>query len=245
MSNTPPGNVQEYYRQITEVDIGQVARELLGPRITAETNGLLQCDCPHHKSTSRLSLHVWLDKQGFFCHACRKGGDVLQLVEFIQSRTVTAGRSGPMPETHKRARDYLAAKVSLPPLGQYGLSPEQLQKIEAERKLEVRVQEALTELAAFYHRRLKESPKVLEWLHAHYGISDETIDSLQIGFATNGACQDNGTEYRGVLSALTKRKDPSTTFDNISSAHHLPLLEPWPRRIHDRTPDALDARQRV
>ncbi len=208
MSNTPTGNVQEYYRQITEVDIGLVARELLGPRITAETNGLLQCDCPHHKSTSRLSLHVWLDKQGFFCHACRKGGDVLQLVEFIQSRTVTAGRSGPMPETHQRARDYLAAKVSLPPLAQYGLPPEQLQKIEAERKLEVRVGEALTELAEFYHRRLKEAPKVLEWLHAHYGISDETIDSLQIGFAANGACQDNGTKYRGVLSALTKRKDP-------------------------------------
>ncbi len=210
MSNTPTGNVTEYYRQVTEVDIGQVARELLGPRITAETNGLLQCDCPHHKSTSKRSLHVWLDKQGFFCHACRKGGDVLQLVEFIQSRAVTAGRSGPMPETHKRARDYLAAKASLPPLGQYGLPPEQLQEIEAARKLEVRVGEALTALAEFYHRRLKEAPKVLEWLHAHYGISDDTIDSLQIGFAANGACQDNGTKYRGVLSALTKRKDPFT-----------------------------------
>ncbi len=208
MSNTPTGNVQEYYRQITEVDIHLVARELLGPRIVEENGRLLQCDCPNHKSTSRRSLHIWLDKQGFFCHACRKGGDVLQLVEFIQSRTVTAGRSGPMPETHKRARDYLAAKASLPPLGQYGLSPEQLKKIEAERKLEVRVGEALTALAEFYHRRLKEAPKVLEWLHAHYGISGETIDSLQIGFAANGGCKDEGKEYKGVLSALTKRKDP-------------------------------------
>ena len=210
MSNTPTGNVTEYYRLVTEVDINLVARELLGPRITTETNRLLQCDCPNHKSIGKRSLQVWLDKQGFFCHGCRMGGDVLQLVEFIQSRTVTAGRSGPMPETHKRARDYLAAKVSLPPLGQYGLPPEQLQKIEAERKLEVRVGEALTALAEFYHRRLKEAPKVLEWLHAHYGISDETIDSLQIGFAANGACKENGKEYKGVLSALTKRKDPFT-----------------------------------
>ena len=208
MNNTPTGNVTEYYRLVTEVDIGLVARELLGPRITAETSRLLQCDCPNHKSIGQRSLQVWLDKQGFFCHGCTVGGDVLQLVEFIQSRTVTAGRSGPMPETHKRARDYLAAKVSLPPLGQYGLSPEQLQEIEAERKLEVRVQEALTALAEFYHRRLKEAPKVLDWLHAHYGISDETIDSLQIGFAANGACKENGKEYKGVLSALTKRKDP-------------------------------------
>ena len=208
MSNTPTGNVQEYYRQITEVDIGLVARELLGPRIVEENSRLLQCDCPNHKSIGQRSLHIWLDKQGFFCHGCTVGGDVLQLVEFIQSRIVTSGRSGAMPETHQRARDFLAAKVSLPPLGQYGLPPEQLKKIEAERKLEVRVQEALTALAEFYHRRLKEAPKVLEWLHAHYGISDETIDSLQIGFAANGACQDNGTKYRGVLSALTKRKDP-------------------------------------
>ena len=208
MSNTPTGNVQEYYRQITEVDIGLVARELLGPRIVEENSRLLQCDCPNHKSIGQRSLHVWLDKQGFFCHGCTVGGDVLQLVEFIQSRIVTSGRSGAMPETHQRARDFLAAKVSLPPLAQYGLPPEQLKKIEAERKLEVRVQEALTALVEFYHRRLKEAPKVLDWLHTHYGISDDTIDSLQIGFAANGACQDNGTKYRGVLSALTKRKDP-------------------------------------
>ncbi len=208
MSNTPTGNVQEYYRQITEVDIGLVARELLGPRIVEENSRLLQCDCPNHKSIGQRSLHIWLDKQGFFCHGCTVGGDVLQLVEFIQSRIVTSGRSGAMPETHQRARDFLAAKVSLPPLAQYGLPPEQLKKIEAERKLEVRVQEALTALVEFYHRRLKEAPKVLDWLHTHYGISDDTIDSLQIGFAANGACQDNGTKYRGVLSALTKRKDP-------------------------------------
>ena len=116
----------------------------------------------------------------------------------------------PCPRPTRRARDYLAAKVSLPPLGQYGLPPEQLQKIEAERKLEVRVGEALTALAEFYHRRLKEAPKVLEWLHAHYGISDDTIESLQIGFAANGACKETGKEYKGVLSALTKRKDPFT-----------------------------------
>ena len=256
MSTTPTGNVTEYYRQITEVDIGLVARELLGPRIVEENSRLLQCDCPNHKSIGQRSLHVWLDKQGFFCHGCTVGGDVLQLVEFIQSRIVTSGRSGAMPETHQRARDFLAAKGSLPPLGQYGLSPEQLKKIEAERKLEVRVQEALTALAEFYHRRLKEAPKVLEWLHAHYGISDETIDSLQIGFAANGACQDKGKPYRGVLSALTKRKDPfklrelaATGAFNPTSpgqlvpllrpAHHLSLLEPWPGGLHDRTPDAL------
>ena len=208
MSHTATGNVTEYYRLVTEVDIGQVARELLGPRIVEENGRLLQCDCPHHTSASHRSLQIRLDTQSFFCFGCAVGGDVLQLVEFIQSGTVTAGRSGPMPETHQRARDFLAAKVSLPPLAQYGLSPEQLKELEAERKLEVRVQEVLTELAAFYHRRLKERPEVLEWLHSHYGISDDTVESLQIGFAANGACQDDGKEYGGVVSALTKRENP-------------------------------------
>ena len=126
----------------------------------------------------------------------------------------------------------------------------------------MRVQEALTAPAEFYHRRLKEAPKVLEWLHAHYGISDETIDSLQIGFAANGPCKDNGRQYRGVLSALTKRKDPFTLrelgatgafnptsqdslYPFLRSAPHLPLLEPGPGGLHDRTPDALDSRQRL
>ena len=208
MTRTSAGDVREYYRLITDVDIGRVARELLAERIVQEDDHRLHCDCPNHQSTSQRSLHVQLDKQAFYCFGCGVGGDVLQLVEFIQSGTVTAGQSGPMPETHQRARDFLAAKASLPPLGQYGLSPEQLKEIESERKLEVRVQEALTELAAFYHRRLKEAPEVLDWLHTHYGISDDTIDSLAIGYAANGPCKDNGKQYRGVLSALTKRENP-------------------------------------
>ncbi len=225
MSNTRPGNVQEYYRLVTEVDIGTVARELLGPRIVEENGRRLHCDCPHHTSASRLSLHIWLDKQGFFCHGCSLGGDVLQLVEFIQSGTVTAGRSGAMPETHQRARDFLAAKVSLPPLAQYRLSPEQLKKIEAARKLEVRVQEVLTALAEFYHRRLKERPEVLQWLHSHYGISDETIDSLQIGFAANGPCKDDGKEYKGIISAMTKRENPFRPRELASSGAFRPSMQ--------------------
>ncbi len=208
MTRTRAGDVREYYRLVTDVDIGRLAREVLAERIVQEDDRLLQCDCPNHRSSSHRSLHVLLDKQGWYCFGCGVGGDVLQLVEFIQSGTVTAGQSGPMPETHQRARDFLAAKASLPPLGHYGLSPEQLKEIESERKLEVRVQEALTELAAFYHRRLKEAPEVLDWLHTHYGISDDTIDSLAIGYAANGPCKDNGKQYRGVISALTKRENP-------------------------------------
>ena len=90
----PPVDVHTYYRQVTDVDIGEIARELLGDRITQESRQTLFCDCPNHRSQSHRSLHVWLDKQGWFCHACGTGGDVLQLVEFVRFGVVTRGQSG-------------------------------------------------------------------------------------------------------------------------------------------------------
>ena len=178
-------NVKDYYRQIIEQNIGDIAHELLFGRITQETARLMQCDCPHHQSQSKKSLHIMLDKQGWYCFGCGVGGDVLQLVEFIQSGTVTAGQSGPMPESHKQARDFLAHKIGLPLLSEFGLSPEELEKAEAERAYEGRVKLALTELAKLYHQCLKENPEVLTWLKEHYSISDDSIDELQIGYADN------------------------------------------------------------
>ena len=210
MTRTTAGDVREYYRQITDIDIGRMAREILAERIVQESDRLLQCDCPHHKSSSHRSLHILLDKQGWYCFGCGVGGDVLQLVEFVQSGTVTSGQSGPMPESHQRARDFLAAKAQLPPIARYGLSPERLRKTEAARELNVRVQEALTALASFYHRRLKDAPEILEWLTSHYGISEETIDTLRIGYAANGPCEEGDKACVGVLSALTTGQNPFT-----------------------------------
>ena len=49
-----------------------------------------------------------------------------------------------------------------------------------------------------YHQRLKEAPEVLQWLHSQYGITDETIENLLIGYADNIA----GEESReGVMVA--------------------------------------------
>ena len=187
MSMGGTDNVREYYRLVTEMDIGDVARELLPGRITQETGQRLMCDCPNHQSQSRLSLHVMLDKQGWYCFGCGVGGDVLQLVEFIQTGSVTAGQSGPMPDSHRQARDYLAKKAGLPPLSRYGLSQERLAQTEADRAFELRVKDALTSLARLYHARLKESPEVLDWLKSKYALSEETIDDLLIGYADNAS----------------------------------------------------------
>ncbi len=203
MASEQSNNVKEYYRLVTGIDIGLVAREMLGGRIVQESPSLLQCDCPNHKSQSHRSLHVMLDKQGWYCFGCGVGGDVLQLVEFINDGVVTRGQSGPMPESHQSARDFLAAKAGLPSLSSYGLSPEQMAEAEAARSLELRVQSALTELASFYHQRLKENPEVLQWLHSQYGITDETIENLAVGYADNNGDTEN---REGVIATLTNKK---------------------------------------
>lgn len=156
------------------------------------------CDCPNHQSQSRLSLHVMLDKQGWYCFGCGVGGDVLQLVEFIQTGSVTAGQSGPMPDSHRQARDYLAKKAGLPLLSRYGLSQERLAQTEADRAFELRVKDALTALAKLYHAKLKESPEVLDWLKSKYALSEETIDNLLIGYADNAS---------GAVAQLTGGED--------------------------------------
>ena len=206
MASEQPNNVKDYYRRITEVDIGGIARELLGARVLHESDRLLQCDCPNHKSQSHRSLHVMLDKQGWYCFGCGVGGDVLQLVEFIHSGFVTRGQSGSMPESHQRARDFLAAKVGLPPLAKHGLSPEELAAAEAERLTELRVHAVLTALAEHYHGRLKNNPEVLEWLRSKYGISEETIDNLLIGFADDDPSGQTGKPAEGIVSNLTGKE---------------------------------------
>lgn len=206
-----PDNVKEYYKLVTETDIGMVAREILAGRITQQSEGLLLCDCPNHKSLSKRSLHIEADKQCWFCFGCGVGGDVLQLVEFVQSGCVTVGVTGPMPESHRQARDFLADKAGLPPLSSYGLPPEKIAEMEAARVMELRVQSALTAVAHYYNERLKSSPKVLEWFISHYGISLETIDSLLIGYADNSPYTDStGMKHPGIISALTSGESPFT-----------------------------------
>ena len=176
-------DVHAYYRQVTDVDIGEIARELLGGRVIQESRQTLFCDCPNHRSQSHRSLHIMLDKQGWFCFGCGVGGDVLQFVEFIQHGCVTRGQSGTMPESHRQSRDFLAARVGLPPLSK--LASGNPEEAEEAHGLTLRVREALTALADVYHRRLVENADVLSWFRTTYGIGDETIQRLKIGFSDN------------------------------------------------------------
>ncbi len=212
VARTRIAGIRDYYRRVTEVDIADVARELLDGRVVHASERLLQCDCPHHASDSKRSLHVFPDKQGWYCFGCGVGGDVLQLVEFLQSGEVTRGRNGAMPDSHRQARDYLAERAGLPPLSDHGLTPEQLAEAEAARALELRVQGVLTALATIYHERLNAAPEVLDWFRGQYRISDATIDALKIGYASN----------QGVVRALTSTADPFTPRELAASGAFRP-----------------------
>ncbi|MCC6366335.1 MAG: hypothetical protein IT165_22690 [Bryobacterales bacterium] len=179
----PQVDVHTYYRKVTDVEIGTLARELLGGRILQESRQTLFCDCPNHQSQSHRSLHIMLDKQGWYCFGCGVGGDVLQLVEFVHHGCVTRGQVGRMPESHRRARDFLAARVGLATLSKIAsMNPEEA---EEEHRLTLRVREALTALAELYHQRLTGNADVLTWFRTQYGIGEETIQRLKIGFADN------------------------------------------------------------
>ncbi len=178
-----PVDVQDYYRQITDIDIGEIARGLLAGRITQESRQTLFCDCPNHRSQSHRSLHVSLDQQCWLCWGCGVGGDVLQLVEFVQYGVVTRGQTGAMPDSHRQARDFLAARAGLPPLSK--IASGKAEGTEGAYQLTLRVREALAALAQIYHQRLMANQEVLCWFRAKYGMGDETIARLKIGFAAN------------------------------------------------------------
>jgi len=115
----------------------------------------------------------------------RGGGDVLQLVEFVQAGHVTSHHRGPMPESHRRARDYLASIAGLPPLGRFGLSPEDQERAEAARQEEDAVFAVLTDAADHYHEKLLGNREALEWFTGRYAISRQTVERLKIGFSDN------------------------------------------------------------
>lgn len=148
-SHSEPMNRRTFYRRVREEnDIGAVARELLLDRITDERNNIIFLDCPNHASQSHTSMHVDIAKQVWICRGCGVGGGVLELVEFVKSGKVTKGLSGPMPDSHRKARDFLAVRLGMQPLSGSELSPEEVHETEEREAKAQRTYECLTELAA-------------------------------------------------------------------------------------------------
>ncbi|MEI7833880.1 MAG: hypothetical protein WCJ56_11875, partial [bacterium] len=183
MTNLKCDELNDYYAKITAINIGVVARELFGDRITGESGGLIYLNCKLHTSISGKSLHVELDKQLWRCWGCGISGDVLQLVEMALYGVVTHGITGKMSDTHRGARDWLAAKAGLPKLSHMGLSDEKIAEIEARECTLRRAHEVLTVSADWYMERLLANEEALAWVQQQYGFTEEHVRQFHIGYA--------------------------------------------------------------
>lgn len=206
-----PLDVRSYYARVTAIDIVEVAHLLLGSRIHHEDHQTLFVDCPRHASLSHTSLHIWRNRQGWYCHGCGVGGDVLQLVEFIRTGTVTRGCAGMMPDSHREARDWLAERVGLPPLAHIGLSPEEITRVERERAHTVRAYEVLSAVTAHYTDSLLMNPAALAWVNNQYAFDEEVIRVFGIGYAENygiiKALQSQGFTLEELCASAAFRPD--------------------------------------
>jgi hypothetical protein len=181
----------------------------------------------------------------------RAASAVLQFVEFVQYGVVTRRQSGSMPESHRHARNFLAARLRLPALSKLASgSPEQAEEAHG---LSVRVREALTALADLYCQQLVGSPEALTWFRSKYGTSEETILRPKIGYADHGEPSAARTLMDGPGEFTTRVDRHISVPPNSSrrrdsvlrSADRVPLLEPRSRRVHDRPQDAMDAGPRM
>jgi hypothetical protein len=198
-----------YYERLRAIPSEQrnsIIRGLLQGRIVEEAGDELFCNCPNHASQSRKSLHYKLTNGEWFCFGCGVGGDVLHLVEFVQSGTVSKHVTGSMPESHRKARDWLAAQIGLPPLSQLGQSQEEIEKAEQERFSAERAFECLTHIAGYYHHRLMNLPEQRRFLQEKYSLSHETLEHFRVGFSENGPGKDRDGQGISGLPAYLKTR---------------------------------------
>ena len=179
-----PEQRQNYYRTLRRaISLRDLAKRLLGDRITREGEGELLVDCPRHASQSGRSLRIDLHQGVWFCFGCEKGGDGLQLVEFVEHDVVTKGVHAGSSPTHRAARDRLAELAGFPRLADAGLTEEEIAAIERKRAEAEAVFHALTEVTEHYHKSLLERPDVMEWVEKQWGFTREIVERFKFGWA--------------------------------------------------------------
>ena len=139
--------------------------------------------CPFHNEKTP-SFVVSPEKQIAYCFGCHKGGDIFQFiqevegVEFPEAIRILADRAGLKVEVEKINKKYKAG----------------------EKGLKDFLYEAHEEAAMHFQKKLfdksAESEKVLEYLRKR-GVTDETIQTFQIGFAKDS--------YDDLYGHLTKK----------------------------------------
>ncbi|MCP4546016.1 MAG: DNA primase [bacterium] len=168
---------KETVRSATDV-VELVGQYLRLKRTGSNWQGL----CPFHNEKTP-SFNVNQERQNYYCFGCHKGGDVFSFVmeqeglEFREALEFLAKRAGiAMPKSYPRSGE------------------------RSRQELFYRINEASAE---FYHKLLTRSPQgkiALEYLHKR-GISDQSIEDFQLGFAVQS--------WRQLYEFLSKSDFPA------------------------------------
>jgi len=208
----------DYYARIRAIPIESIATspDLLGSRITGRTGDEILVDCPHHLSNSKKSLHVNVAKNVWHCYGCQIGGDALQLVEFVQTGTVShTPKDGACAASHRTARNWIADHFGLPRLEKSGITPEQRAYAERSYQTEQLLFGDLLKASQYFHRILTCSEPgraALTILQDHYGFSREFIDSQLMGYSYPKEWTDltTGEQFPQIQTWFRDNLNPST-----------------------------------
>ena len=171
--------------------------------------------CPFHGEKTP-SFNVMRERGFFHCFGCGVGGDVFKFVElqekvgFTEAVRMLAGRFGiPIPELEATGEQRESA---------------------AEREALVKMHE----LALAYFREQLASPaggKVREYLAKDRGLSTETIDQLQLGYAPPGRdalrqrlLKEGFRPAQLVTSGLVVRRDDGSEADKFRNRLMVPIM---------------------
>ncbi len=167
--------LQEFQEFVEEVRRKNPILEIVGIDADLEKCGTThRCKSPF-RTESKPSFHVYSQTESWYDFGTGDGGDVFSYI--CKSKNVD----------FRTAVDLLAERVGLCWEGN-NVNDQEYQK-KAENYIErLRVMNAQTEIASYYHRRI--SREATAHLVQHYGFDESTIEEFKIGW-----CDGTGYEY--------------------------------------------------
>jgi DNA primase len=137
--------------------------EVVGSYIKLEKAGSnFKARCPFHNEKT-ASFYVSPARQSYHCFGCNRGGDIFTFVQEIEGVDFV------------QALENLAHRAGVQ-LDQFD------NKLQSKTN---RLYKLMTEAEQFYHQRLEENQTIKEYLLGR-GLTPETIDNFNLGFAPDG-----------------------------------------------------------
>lgn len=190
-----------------------------------------------YESQSKNGLVVW--DRSWFDHSSKCHGDVIDIAGYSLYQTGWRNTGEQFIQALKKCAEMAGVEWA-------HVTQEQKEAAAQQRNL----YDWLTKIANFYHGQL--TPKWREFLHSRYGLTDETIDNLRIGWAApdwdrlaKWLAQEGLTEAQALKTGLVTRAKNENLVDFYRGRLVFPYWEAGRvvysiARQTDETPQWLD-----